>query len=107
MKTGNNKTGLEDAGRLHAYCARCRHPHVFVRTETNHGVHLLLSVATLGVWLVSWASACIGNIFQPWRCEHCGWHKPESIPLSDAEEKMPAEPNPSVGDIYGGLRTNA
>ena len=32
---------------------------------------------TMGLWLVSWVALCIGKVLRPWRCEHCGWHKPE------------------------------
>lgn len=43
----------------------------------HHGVHLLFSILTLGLWAVSWLSIYLGQHFRPWRCEHCRWHKPE------------------------------
>ena len=43
----------------------------------HHGVHLLFSILTLGLWAVSWVSIYLGQLFRPWRCEHCRWHKPE------------------------------
>jgi hypothetical protein len=39
----------------------------------------MLSIFTGGLWLVSWAALCIGKTLRPWRCEHCGWHKPEFL----------------------------
>ena len=43
----------------------------------HHGVHLFFSFLTLGLWAVSWLAIYIGQLFRPWRCEHCRWHKPE------------------------------
>jgi hypothetical protein len=40
-------------------------------------MHLVLTVCTAGLWLISWVAVCIGNYIRPWRCEHCGWQKPE------------------------------
>jgi hypothetical protein len=65
-----------------AYCTRCRHRQTFVRAEVRHGIHLLLSVLTLGFWLISWAAICVASRLRPWRCEHCGWHKPEFLSYS-------------------------
>lgn len=39
-------------------------------------LHLVLTICTGGLWLVSWVAVCIGQVMRPWRCEHCGWHKP-------------------------------
>jgi hypothetical protein len=39
-------------------------------------MHLLFTVITLGLWLVPWIAVCIAQVMRPWRCEHCGWHKP-------------------------------
>ena len=63
--------------RVRAHCPRCRHQQIFVRAEITHWLHLALSILTFGLWLVSWAALCIGKVLRPWRCEHCGWHKPE------------------------------
>ena len=76
--------GCEDANyqgmkkdKTRAYCRRCRHEQTFVRARMHHGVHLLFTVLTLGLWGVSWLSIYLGQLFRPWRCEHCRWHKPE------------------------------
>ena len=62
---------------LRAYCAQCRHKQSFVMTKVNHPLHLALTIATLGLWGISWAAHSIGMMFRPWRCKHCGWHKPQ------------------------------
>jgi len=50
---------------------------------------VVLVLLTGGLWLVSWVALCIGKVMRPWRCEHCGWHKPEfgrqSLPAKPAE----------------------
>jgi hypothetical protein len=38
---------------------------------------MALTVCTAGLWLVSWIALFIGSKMRPWRCEHCGWHKPD------------------------------
>jgi DNA-directed RNA polymerase subunit RPC12/RpoP len=70
--------------KVRARCPRCRHRQVFVKAKVNHGLHLTLSILTVGLWLVSWIAVCIGRIMRPWRCEHCGWHKPEFEPAGDS-----------------------
>lgn len=80
-------------GKVRAYCPRCRHQQIFVRAQIHHLQHLILSILTGGLWLVSWAALCIGKIMRPWRCEHCGWHKPEFLshkqPQPGAREPVP------------------
>lgn len=66
--------------KVRAHCPRCRHQQLFIRATINHPLHLLMVLITGGLWLVSWMAVCIGNLMRPWRCEHCGWHKPEFGP---------------------------
>jgi hypothetical protein len=63
--------------KVRAHCPRCRHQQLFIRAQINHPLHIMLALCTAGLWLVSWAALCIGKVMRPWRCEHCGWHKPE------------------------------
>jgi len=63
--------------RIRAHCTRCGHEQLFVEVEISHLVHLAVTFATFGLWLVGWLSVCVSKIMRPWRCEHCGWHKPE------------------------------
>ena len=64
--------------QIRAYCARCRHKTSFELTTINHPVHLAITLLTLGLWGISWAAHTIGMNYRPWRCKHCGWHKPET-----------------------------
>lgn len=84
--------------KMRAYCRRCRHDQVFLRAQMHHGVHLLFSVLTLGLWSVSWLSIYLGHRFRPWRCEHCGWHKPES---RHCEAKVAVSDKHAVGTAGG------
>jgi len=102
--TGENM--LADSAGIHAYCARCRHQHVFVPSPVNHRFHLILSLFTLGLWLVSWAAVCIGNVLRPWRCERCGWHKPEFRMHRDFVEKSELECEQTEPGVYVPYRTN-
>jgi hypothetical protein len=43
----------------------------------NHLRHLVFTVVTGGLWAVGWILLSIGKLMRPWRCESCGWHKPE------------------------------
>ena len=63
--------------RLRAYCPHCNHKQIFVRVRINHWGHFFLTVITAGLWAISWISVYIGSILRPWRCEHCGWHRPQ------------------------------
>ena len=62
--------------KVRAHCPRCRHQQTFIKARLNHPLHLVLSLLTAGLWLVSWAALCVGKVLRPWRCEHCGWHSP-------------------------------
>jgi predicted RNA-binding Zn-ribbon protein involved in translation (DUF1610 family) len=62
--------------RVRGFCPKCGHEQVFQKGEIHHGVHLLLSILTLGLWLVSWLAILIGHRLRPWYCPQCGWHTP-------------------------------
>ena len=84
-------------GKIRAYCRRCRHEQVFVRSVIHHRVHLFFSVATLGLWAVCWGAICLAQYFRPWRCEHCRWPKPEF--RGGGDEK--AEPKDAAAEAPG------
>lgn len=51
-------------------CPNCKKRVLVQRKGTNHVLHLLLTIVTLGWWLIVWilASVKIGG----WRCSQCG-----------------------------------
>lgn len=53
-----------------ADCPTCRRQRLVVREQPNHVLHLLLSVVTLGLWLIVWFWLATTN--RPWRCTVCG-----------------------------------
>jgi hypothetical protein len=74
-----------DGKGIVAHCSLCRCDRLFVKQRTRHLRHLLATALTGGLWLVPWIAICIEGAIRPWRCEACGWHKPEfRIPLKDA-----------------------
>jgi hypothetical protein len=87
-----------------AYCAHCRHRQTFIRVEVRHWFHFLLTLATVGFWGISWLAISLAAKLRPWRCEHCGWHKPEflsyshprNIPSKSRQPGQPAQPTPEM-----------
>ena len=52
------------------YCDQCRRGRLIRRKETNHLLHLFLTLFTLGLWVVIWVLSSIK--FGGWRCSQCG-----------------------------------
>lgn len=52
------------------FCAACNGQKLLVRKDTNHILHLLLSLITCFLWVPIWilSSVQIGG----WRCQTCG-----------------------------------
>jgi hypothetical protein len=72
--SGRGRTGKRS--HIRAYCSQCRHEYLFIKARHHHLLHLIATICTLGLWLIPWAAICVGQMMRPWRCEHCGWHKP-------------------------------
>ena len=56
------------------YCAKCNKRVMVARPGTNHILHLLLTILTVGLWLIVWIGCAIK--VGGWRCSVCG--KPAS-----------------------------
>lgn len=56
--------------RTSRFCRTCNRQALATRPGTNHILHLLISVFTLGLWIPMWIliSIKIGG----WRCNTCG-----------------------------------
>ena len=63
--------------KIQANCPRCKHQQFFLKAEINYLLHPGLTIITGGLWLVNWMALCTRKLMRPWRCEQCGWHKPE------------------------------
>ncbi len=68
-----------------AYCSNCDGTVVILRRAPRHVLHLLLSVASGGLWLPVWAGLAFA--WHGWKCSRCGaripWGEEKTI---DAEE---------------------
>lgn len=53
------------------HCPDCGKPTLHLRYKTGHILHLLLSVLTLGAWLVVWLAVGISNGLRS-QCTVCG-----------------------------------
>jgi hypothetical protein len=63
--------------RIWAHCPRCKHTQRFIRVQTTHWFHAVMTIITCGLWIVSWIAIVIGRRIWPWRCKHCGWNDPD------------------------------
>jgi hypothetical protein len=54
----------------HAFCSTCRKPQLVRRQRVNHLRHLLLSILTLGFWVIGWFLAIYSA--GHWECAECG-----------------------------------
>ena len=55
------------------WCSACNQQRLMRRQGTNHVLHLILTVLTLGVWLLVWIFVALSNkTSAPWRCSVCG-----------------------------------
>jgi hypothetical protein len=52
-------------------CPHCRVYRVCERPAPNHVFHLLMTLVTLGIWLVVWLWIGINAEFRPWVCSSC------------------------------------
>lgn len=77
--------------KIWAHCPGCRHTQRFSRVETNHWLHLTLTICTLGLWGISWIALTIGRNVWPWRCHQCGWNAPD---FSRSSKRSGISPKP-------------
>jgi hypothetical protein len=54
------------------YCAVCQRQSLFQKPRINHVLHLILSIVTLGLWLIVWAILGLINTARDPRCVTCG-----------------------------------
>lgn len=54
-----------------SYCSWCAQERTFRRRTADHGLHLILTVVTLGLWGVAWFSIWWGERRLHWRCQGC------------------------------------
>lgn len=67
------------------FCKKCNEQKKLIRKTPNHILHFLISIFTLGFWVIPWIilSMTKGN----WRCDSCGetfsyfdfWSKIEEV----------------------------
>lgn len=52
------------------FCRDCNKNTLFTRAGTSHVLHLIMTIITVGVWLIFWIGSCIK--FGGWSCTQCG-----------------------------------
>lgn len=53
-------------------CSTCGQKRPFQKQGVNHVLHLILTIITVGVWVVVWILLALMNGFTPYRCSVCG-----------------------------------
>lgn len=59
------------------FCSSCDRRVVVFRKGTNHILHLILTLLTLGLWLIVWFGSSVK--FGGWRCQTCGSEKVSKV----------------------------
>lgn len=55
------------------FCPTCNQQRLMRRQGTNHVLHLVLTVLTIGIWGLVWIFVAVSNKgTAPWRCSVCG-----------------------------------
>lgn len=54
------------------YCATCQRQTLHSKERVNHVLHLILSVLTVGLWVIVWAILGASNSAERTRCTVCG-----------------------------------
>lgn len=52
------------------FCRACQRQVLARRPATNHVLHLIMTIITLGMWLPIWLLSSVK--FGGWRCSFCG-----------------------------------
>lgn len=55
-----------------AWCATCRRQTLHEKPKINNTLHLILTVLTLGIWLLVWAGLGLASASKRLRCTVCG-----------------------------------
>lgn len=78
-------------------CPACRQQAMFARywQVPDHGMHLILSVITAGLWLPVWAFLAVSAAAGPWICLECGQALPYE-PKSRAPRPAPPSAPPKL-----------
>ncbi len=59
--------------KTYGFCRHCNKRTEIYRKSCNHVVHAILSLFTLGIWLIVWIGSAIR--FGGWKCTACGSSK--------------------------------
>ncbi len=87
MADGDSLKTKPGKARQRQWCPECKKYVLAVRPRTNRIIHLLLSVLTMGVWLIVWACTADLGTRKPRQCPVCGTRTQE-MPASDALDEL-------------------
>jgi hypothetical protein len=86
-------------------CAICRRPTLHLVQKPNHILHLLLSVVTMGLWLVVWLMVAVNARDQAEVCTVCGGVDPTAVaqPQQSTPARRPTAAAVGFGRALGRL----
>lgn len=58
--------------QVSGYCNVCQRQSLFQKEGINHVLHLILSIVTLGFWVLVWIALAINSSTKQPRCTTCG-----------------------------------
>jgi hypothetical protein len=80
------------------YCKYCEDYVLATRRETNHILHLLLTLITGGIWFIIWIIVAMNT--DKWRCTQCGSIVTTSRPPRPEKIDRNADMVPTESDEY-------
>jgi hypothetical protein len=84
-------------------CTICKKPTLHLVDKPNHILHLLLSVITMGLWLIVWLFAGLHARDSDGTCTVCGGVDPNYQPPAPERARPPSKGAISVGRSLGRL----
>ncbi len=87
MGNGDSLKTKSGKARRTQWCPECKKYVLAVRPKTNLMLNMLLSVLTMGVWLIVWACTADLCTKQPQQCPVCGTTTQERAD-SDAVDEL-------------------
>ena len=87
MGNGDGLKRKPDEARQRQWCPECKKYVLAVRPKTNLKLNILLSVLTMGLWLIIWACTADLSTRKPRQCPACGTITQE-VAAGDAVDEL-------------------
>ncbi len=65
------------------WCRQCGHEQAFRLRKPMHRYHAIVSLLTLGLWLLPWLALTLASKSHRWECEQCASRPASEIKWSE------------------------